>query len=125
MARALPCQQFLPCRALPCRALQLIREYSKPRTKPEWRNSVPIITTYGMYKLFKKMQMSRIKIKPKYIALFKNIENTEWYYAYKTINDYGMQRYYTNYIYKPGVKYNPNDDSSPLKRLYSLIYNCM
>ena len=111
--------------ALPSRALHLIREYSKPITRPDWRNSVPIITTYGMYKLLKKMQMSRIKMKLKYVALFKNIETTEWYYAYKTINDYGMQRYYTNYIYKPGVKYNPKDDSSPLKRLYSLIYNCM
>ena len=112
-------------RALPCRALDLVREYSKPLTKPEWRKSVPIITTYGMYKILKKMQMSRIKMKPKYVALFKNIENTEWYHAYKTINDYGMQRYYMNYVHKPGVKYDPNDDSSPLKRLYSLIYNCM
>jgi len=110
---------------LPYRALDLIREYSKPLSKPDWRQSVPIITTYGLYKVLQKMRMSRIQMKPKYVALFKNIENTEWYHAYKTINDYGMQRYYMNYIHKPGVKYDPNDDSSPLKRLYSLIYNCM
>jgi hypothetical protein len=34
-----------------------------------------------MYKMLKKMQMSRIKMKPKYVALFKNVETTEWYHA--------------------------------------------
>ena len=72
MASALPCTS-LPCTSLPCRALQIIREYSKPCTRPDWRKSVPIITTYGMYKMLKKMQMSRIKMKPKYVALFKNV----------------------------------------------------
>ena len=33
----------LPCRALPCRALQLIREYSKPITRPDW-HTFPRIT---------------------------------------------------------------------------------
>ena len=35
--------------ALPCRALQIIREYAKPRTRPDWRQSKPIITTYHLY----------------------------------------------------------------------------
>jgi hypothetical protein len=39
----------LPCRALPFRALLLIREYSQPITRPNWRKSKPIITTYHLY----------------------------------------------------------------------------
>ena len=36
---------MLPCRALPCRALHLIREYSKPITRPDWRTFERSITT--------------------------------------------------------------------------------
>jgi hypothetical protein len=39
----------LPSRALPSRALYLIREYSKPITRPDWRDSKPIITKYQLY----------------------------------------------------------------------------
>lgn len=35
--------------ALPFRAVSLIREYSKPLTRPDWRQSKPIITTYRLY----------------------------------------------------------------------------
>lgn len=34
---------------LPFRAVSLIREYSKPLTRPDWRQSKPIITTYRLY----------------------------------------------------------------------------
>ena len=40
---------MLPCRSLPCRALLLIREYSRPLTRPDWRQSKPIISTYHLY----------------------------------------------------------------------------
>jgi hypothetical protein len=39
----------LPSRVLPSRALQIISEYSKPMTRPDWRQSKPIITTYYLY----------------------------------------------------------------------------
>jgi hypothetical protein len=38
----------LPSRALPNRALYLISEYSKPMTRPDWRDSKPIITKYQL-----------------------------------------------------------------------------
>ncbi len=34
---------------LPSRALLLIREYSKPFTRPDWRDSKPLITRYQLY----------------------------------------------------------------------------
>jgi len=39
----------LHSRALPSRALLLISEYSKPITRPDWRDSKPIITKYQLY----------------------------------------------------------------------------
>ena len=35
---------MLPCRALPCRALHLISDYSKPITRPNWRTFERAIT---------------------------------------------------------------------------------
>ena len=47
--------QALPSRALPSRTLLLISEYSKPMTRPDWRESKPIITKYQLclYLVFK------------------------------------------------------------------------
>ena len=39
----------LPSHALPSHALVLIREYSKPITRPDWRDSKPLITRYQLY----------------------------------------------------------------------------
>ena len=39
----------LQSHALPNRALLLINEYSKPLTRPDWRKSKPLITTYLLY----------------------------------------------------------------------------
>ena len=48
MYQALPIRA-LPSRALPSRALLLISEYSKPLTRSDWRESIPIITTSCLY----------------------------------------------------------------------------
>ena len=40
---------MLPSHALPSHALVLIREYSKPITRPDWRDSKPLITRYQLY----------------------------------------------------------------------------
>ena len=111
----------LPSHTLPSRALLLIRDYSKPCTRSEWKTSKPIITTYGLYKVLQQQEIDRLPKTPKYIALLNNIKSTEWYYAYKIINDYGQQRFYMKYIYKPGIKYDPYDDTTEAKRLYILI----
>jgi hypothetical protein len=77
--------------SLPCRALQLIHEYSRPMTRPDWRHSKPIINTY---QLFLNIQYDSF---PKYKLLHKiilyNIYNTYWFYAYQYIKYYGSLQY--------------------------------
>ena len=90
---ALP-SYMLPSRALPSRALLLIREYSRPMTKPNWRDSKPIISTYRLYlqvnniKLANTISMGRL-----YQIIFYNISNTEWYYVYVYISYHGLCEY--------------------------------
>ena len=66
---------------LPNRALRLISEYSKPVTRPDWRNSKPIITTYELfsiyYIIFNNIDLQEI--------IIKNVYDTDWYDMYSTI----------------------------------------
>ena len=82
-------------RALPNRALLLIREYSKPITRPDWRKSKPIITTYRLYLHVKHILY--VNNYTYYDSLYHNvlygINGTEWYFAYYYINCYGFSRY--------------------------------
>ena len=92
----------LPYPLLPYRALTLIREYSKPLTKPDWRNSKPIITTYKLYLEVKNLVYSPLYLTPTkklHTFILNNIGNTEWYYAYVYIKSYGLCAFlhvYTN-----------------------------
>jgi hypothetical protein len=78
----------LPIRALPCRALTIIREYSKPLTRPDWRKSKPIVTTYRLY----------INVINNYSEIcyyiLSNIWLTDWYQLYTYIKTYGFDNYY-------------------------------
>ena len=90
----------LPCRALPCRALYLIREYSKPLTRPDWRNYKPIITTFRLYLLIKYVMYTNPYISPTkrlHSMILYNIGDTEWYYAYVYIKFYGLKTYLDEY----------------------------
>ena len=73
--------------ALPNRALLLINEYSKPLTRPDWRKSKPIVTTYRLY-LHVKLSVS-----PLNRLQMCNIVGTYWYYAYTTISFFGLSKY--------------------------------
>lgn len=90
LTRALP-TYALPSRALPSRALVLIRDYSRPMTRPDWRESKPIISTYRLY-----LQVKNVKFANKksicQIILY-NISNTEWYYVYVYISYHGLCEY--------------------------------
>jgi hypothetical protein len=74
---------------LPDDVLATIREYSKPMTRPNWRESKPIITTYKLY------LVAKYKLKwpatTHYDLLLSNIRETEWYDSYITIQDGGLQ----------------------------------
>jgi hypothetical protein len=86
---------------LPSRALLLIREYSKPLTKSDWRKSKPIITTYRLYLHVK--HLIEINNYTHYNTLYHKvlygINCTEWYFAYYYIKCYGFSCYVNNYKY--------------------------
>lgn len=64
---------------LPIRAVHLISEYSKPLTRPNWRQSKPLTTAYQLYNntlIRDGLLMARLLL---------NIIDTEWYYLCMTI----------------------------------------
>ena len=66
-------------RALPIRAVHPISEYSKPLTRPNWRQSKPLTTAYQLYNntlIRDGLLMARLLL---------NIIDTEWYYLCMTI----------------------------------------
>ncbi len=91
LCRSLPCRS-LPCRSLPSRALCLIREYSRPITRPDWRQSKPIITPYELYMHIKEL-IDLLKNKRLFLIILYNILDTEWFYAYSYIKCYGYKEY--------------------------------
>jgi hypothetical protein len=88
---------------LPSRALLLIHDYSRPMTRPNWRKSKPIITTYRLYTILQKCKRN---YKPKYLMVFNNIEDTDWYYTCQYIKKNGLEIYYLEYFRQYGVKYD-------------------
>ncbi len=59
---------------LPERALIMIREYSKPMTRPDWRKCKPLTTTYQLY----NNTLIRDGLLMAYLLM--NIVETDWYY---------------------------------------------
>ena len=82
---------MLPNPVLPIRALHLIHDYSRPLTRPNWRKSKPIITTYKLYVIFKERRPSQMTDN-----VLNNIHGTDWYYAFQTIKNHGLQNYFRN-----------------------------
>ena len=83
-------------RALPSRALLLIREYSKPLTRPNWRKSKPIITTYSLFlkvKTFSYAKQEDSSLNRLYLCIAFNITNTDWCYVYTYIRFCGIYNY--------------------------------
>jgi hypothetical protein len=74
---------------LPNRAKQLISEYSKPVTHPEWHKSKPIMSTYQLFKLALVCDIRFVN--PNLFAvLMTNIKHTEWFQYYRHIVLYGI-----------------------------------
>jgi hypothetical protein len=99
MSYTLP-SRALPSRALPSRALQMIREYSKPMSKPNWRQSKPIITTYRLYLKVKYVMCTDptlSSIKRLHSIILKIMMDTEWYQVYTYIKIFGLDRRIVDY----------------------------
>ena len=86
-------------RALPCRATNLIREYSKPITRPDWRKSNPIISQYKLYSYVTNHILRNFRLKE---YLLRRIQKTDWYYIYTYIRKFGIDEYYY-YVGYPDV----------------------
>jgi hypothetical protein len=88
MDQVLPCHQHLPYRAR-----LIIREYSKPLTRPDWRKSKPIMTTYQIYLYTRPCHINLLR-KIKFIHLckiiFLNIMQTDWHRLYIDIQRIGI-----------------------------------
>ena len=74
----------LPSRALPSRALALIREYSKPLTRPDWRTLHKI----SNYDLFYYISHSNYTVSD---IIMSNIRETLWYQMYLFIEVWGIE----------------------------------
>ena len=59
---------------LPSDVFALIRDYSLPITRPNWRQSKPILSTYQLYLIAKKKIENSWRF-TRYDALLDNIEN--------------------------------------------------
>jgi hypothetical protein len=75
--------------SLPYRAKQLISEYSKPVTHPEWQKSKPIMSTYRLFKLALICDI-RFVNPNLFSVLMNNIKETEWFQIYRHIVLYGI-----------------------------------
>lgn len=104
---------------LPSKIIRLISEYSKPLTRPDWRKSKPIITTYKMY------NMVFGDTRPIIFNLCMNIIETDWYYIYMTVHYSGLKHIHENDI-RVIIRMDGVRDalkSYNLKLNYSQMYN--
>ncbi len=85
---------------LPLNVLQLISEYSKPVTRPNWRKSKPIISGYDLM-----IWVSNPKSKLHYHIL-NNITKTDWYIEWYKIQDYIKYYGIDNYCQYHNKKYD-------------------
>ena len=90
--------------ALPARVVNLIRDYSRPLTRPDWRQSKPIITTYKLYCEYRRREM--VRGRRKIIILLDNIEHTDWFWTYNIIQLYGLDKFYKKYFKEYGYEAN-------------------
>ena len=79
---------------LPSNALRLIREYSKPVTRPDWRT----LRKLAIHDIYVHVYCSLKVQTPLMELIFLNIEKTTWYKMYSTIKLVGL--------HKASIKYN-------------------
>lgn len=84
----------LPSNVLTSNALCLIREYSKPLTRPDWRQSKPIVTTFYLYKM---VQNTQTFLTPLIYTLYMNISQSWWFVLYACIRFNGLNHVFQRY----------------------------
>jgi hypothetical protein len=72
---------------LPSNALRLISEYSKPVTRPDWRNVKPIVSVSELYmSVYTSWDENDL-----HFTIYRNIKETYWYYVYLCIKIHGVR----------------------------------
>ena len=92
--RSLPLRS-LPLRSLPLRVLLLIREYSKPLTRPDWRTCKLISIEEYIYAIHYKVYINNNT--PLFNLISNNIDETDFYKAYNHIYFFGIDSYILKY----------------------------
>jgi hypothetical protein len=78
-------------RLLPIRALNIINEYSKPLTKPDWRTFERIMTIENF--MFNVQYKFCVYHSPIYSLVVKNMYKSEFYITYQYIFNWGIDSY--------------------------------
>ena len=68
--------------SLPNRALLLIHDYSRPMTRPDWRESTPIISVYKLFQYADDLYLyhnTTMRKKLVFYIVLRNIKKTNWY----------------------------------------------
>ena len=88
----------LPSRALPSRALTLIREYSKPLTRPDWRkiHLMPILCIYTDLRK-KRLWGQKNFWRSLYSIIIYKIEKTDWFDKYIYVLKFNSHKYINNH----------------------------
>lgn len=82
-----------PLPALPYHIQSLIREYSKPLTRPDWRNSKPIVSVADLYRsVYTSWDENDL-----HFVIYRNIKNTFWYAVYWDMKMYGEYKCHCRY----------------------------
>ena len=84
----------LPSNVLPSNVLRLIRDYSKPLTRHNWRQSKPIVTTFYLYKM---VQNTQTFLTPLIYTLYMNISQSWWFGLYACIRFNGLNHVFERY----------------------------
>ena len=100
---------MLPIHILPINALRLIKEYSKPVTRPDWR-TIRHLTQYHLFLNIK----NDIYTKSLYYNAYKSMETTDWFYVLNYISRFGIE----SYIHK----HKKTDDISELLKIEGILH---
>ena len=83
---------------LPINVLRLIKEYSKPVTRPDWR----MIRNLTQYRLFLDIK-NDIYTKSLYYNAYKSLETTDWFYILNYISLFGIETYINKHKKTNGI----------------------
>jgi hypothetical protein len=82
---------LLPINLLPIVALNLIKEYSKPLTRPDWRTFERIMRIENY--MFHIQYKFCVYHSPLYSLVVKNMYSSEFYMSYQYIFSWGIDSY--------------------------------